>query len=256
VTTNSATGSTGNLERRLAAYGSMTLALAAVSMPAAARAASIAYSANITTGNGQAGAVFFDLITGTNGHLADFPGSVVPAGDFELLTDVQGTSNLVFKARMLVSPNNAFSNGNQFAGSASLLFGGGASSIARFSPGASVGPNLRFSSANGTLAEGSIPAFGHWNSTPASGDLGLRTGVGTPQILFGWANITVNPDFTITLHSFGFDNAGNPVIAGDAVVSGAVAPEPASIILLALGAAGIGAWRRKKTIAPASQPVA
>ena len=226
----------GSLEKRLAAYGSMSLALAAVSMPVAAQAGSTWYG-DITTGIGQ-NSVYFDPATG-------YVGLSAQASAFELQTVPGSSSGVGFKARLLIAPFSSFiNNGNQFAASASVLSGGSASSVAKLAPGAAVGSALKFSSINGTLASGASSAFGHWNSLPADGDVGLLQACGA-GVCYGWANITVNPNYTITLHSFGYDGSGASVTADEAPA----APEPASIVLLALGAAGIAAWRRKKAAA-------
>lgn len=224
----------GSLESRLSAYGSMSLALAAVAVPAAALGQMNTYSADLTTGANQP--VYFDPATG-------YAGLTAGSSDFELVTQSFGDG--VYKANVLVSPASAlFPNGNQFAASASLL--GGASSAARLSPGANIGPLLKFSSVAGTLASNSAAGFGHWNSLPVNDDLGLLQTQGcAASACYGWANITVNADYTITLNSFGYDSSGVDGPAGSAT------PEPSSVVLLALGAAGIGAWRRKK--APAAK---
>lgn len=235
------TKNSGNLERRLAAYGSMSLALAAVSMPAAANATVITHLADVTASNGAAGAVYFNLLTGSWGQNG-VDGFSATSMDFELLAS---SRNVVPKGRdyLLTSPNDKVNNGNKFAASASLLFGGGASSIAKIQQGATIGPALVFSAKYGTLAESFSPGFGHWNQQPAWADVGLRVNnAATGKVNYGWANIQVNSNFTITLYEFGVDNSG-----ADITASGV--PEPASIVLLALGAAGIAAWRRKKATA-------
>lgn len=215
----------GSLEKRLAVYRSMSLALAAVSMPAAAQAGSIAYTANLTTGNGQGGAIYFNPETGYAGVTAQ------SSHDFELLTSVQGSNGSLGHAYIEAGPDNA-ANGNEFAMSGS--------SVARLNLGASIGPVLKFSSAFGTLADNSSPAFGQWNPAPESGVVGLEMPSGDSYV-YGWADITVNSDYTITLTGLG---SGDP---GETVVADLATPEPASIVLLALGAAGIEAWRRKKS---------
>jgi PEP-CTERM motif len=219
----------GSLEARLAAYGSMSLALAAVSMPASGQAST--FYTDLTTGSGLTGGVYFDPAVG-----AAYAGPTGEAGYFELLTEApNGSTNLVFKEFLLVSPASSHvANGNEFAYSGS--------SVAKLSPGVRIGPGLTFSSLFGTLADSSAPPLGHWNSLPASGDLGLEQACGAGTC-YAWANIVVNEDHTITLNGFGYDGSGNAVTAGSSI------PEPASIILLTLGAAGIGAWRRKKSAA-------
>jgi len=218
-----------NFERRLAAYGS--LAAAAISMPSAAQAGTFSWNPDLSTTNGPSGAIYFDPFS----HMG-YAGSTAHASDFELLTSVQGSS---ITARLEVSPNDTLRNGNQFAESAG--------SVLRFAPEILVGANLAFSSANGTLAENHLTGVGLWNSLPDSGVLGLEQTSGNTT-LYGWADITVNADYTITLQAFGYDDSGAAVTALPPIPP---TPEPASIILLALGAAGIAAWRRKKTRASA-----
>lgn len=76
------------------------------------------------------------------------------------------------------------------------------------------------------------------------GFLGLQLIVGS-DTFFGWADVTLNNlDGTgagaFTLHGYAYDN-----IAGTPIEAGAV-PEPSSIALLAAGAAGVLALKRRR----------
>jgi hypothetical protein len=76
------------------------------------------------------------------------------------------------------------------------------------------------------------------------GFLGLQLVVGT-DTFFGWADVTLNNldgsgAGAFTLHGYAYDNT-----AGTSIQAGAV-PEPSSIALLAAGAAGVLALKRRR----------
>src|ERR1700677_1308765 len=164
-------------EKRLATYGSMSMALAAVAAPQAAGASIISYFGPSVT-DSSSSPIYFNALMGS---VDTSPVS----GDYELLLGGAGT---LARLAVFVPEGNSLhaSSLRNFAVSA-LDFpdSSQASSAARLPFGASVGPRRGFDSFLGTLAEQSLHLsanshfsgpFGHFNSTSGdiSGYLGLE----------------------------------------------------------------------------------
>ncbi len=217
-------------EKRLAAYGAVSLVLAAIGNTQSAFGGQIYFAEDVTTAPGSA--IYFNPL---NGHIDT---GLMP-GDYELITDLEGAKTA---ARLMTAGANEFAV-SPFTSMAS------ASSASRLFLNDLIGPSLKFANFASTLASNSFQHFGHFEPQPTTGYVGLRITDGTGTF-YGWADITVNSDLTITLTSLGADNSGGSIAAGSGTSN---TPEPASIMLLVLGAAGLAAYRRKGIAARASE---
>src|SRR6202046_860244 len=173
-------------EKRLATYGTMSMALAAVGAPHASGATIISYlGPGVTDSAGSP--IFFNALSGSID-------AAPVTGDYELIVANGDLARVTVFNGSLLNPGSL----RKFAVSA-LDFADStqASSAARLPFGASVGPGRLFNSFVGTLAEQSVHLsanshfsghFGHFNSTggDVSGYLGLEVLQGsTPE--YGWA---------------------------------------------------------------------
>jgi hypothetical protein len=209
-----------SIESRLAKYGAMSIAVASGVLAMPAQAGIITTSAstacpgnNSTTG----GVVYFNPVAGTCGHA-----SAGALFKIENITGFSGTA--VLQAVGMTSHALLAGDGNFLTRLATNGTPG-------FSAGLFLGGALELKSSGGAQS-------GNWTSgdTDYIGLLMNATGYH-----YGWAQVQIT-GYNATLLQFAY-NDGVGIPPG----TGSDAPEPSSMALLALGAAGLVAYRRKKT---------
>jgi hypothetical protein len=129
--------------------------------------------------------------------------------------------------------------GNQIAADTFGLF----INAHRFAGGDSVGPANNFAlSSNAPKIAGNFLTVPGGEFAPGdTGYLGLRFTIGT-ETHYGWANISLNTDYTVELNTLGYESDADTA----ARISAAVPDQGSSLALLAIGAAGIAALRSRQ----------
>lgn len=223
--------STPSIFHRLATYGT-----AAASIAAGGASASIIYFdiPDTTTPAGGARLIYF---TPSTGLFATSPQSSTTQYQFVIVgsDSVGQLTGIRPNAGFGITPNSAVT----LRSGTDLL-------PARLTLGAVIGGGGAFAGPSGTLASGGFSGtkgpvqYGNWNGLPSSGYVGFRFGQ-AGNFQYGWADITVNANYSITLRGFAFENVPNTPISAGAV------PEPATnVLLLSLGAAGLLAYRARR----------
>lgn len=208
--------------RRRAAHGLLALSTAAGVVAATgtgAEADVLVYTSGLTTSLSSATEasnqdVFFDFVAGTSGK---DPGAFT---QYRLNSRINGGNTEV---------------GVTAAGNNNLIAYEGCSA-SRYNLGETIGPDSSYSLTYVAVALSGedSPRF----NAGDSGYLGFRFAVDGAN-RFGWADVTINTDYTVTLNRFAQETAPNTAIAAGVVA----VPEANPLTLLLLGAAGLGAYR-------------
>ncbi len=188
-------------------------------------------SPNPSGGNSDGTGVWFNVLTGyseSRGYF--FPNPLFADGQFFLVMD-----QTYVQTEAEIYTQGFFSRGNGVIyDSASNL------NPAYFGDGATIGSASGYQSPGAGYTDLG-PTFGNWTAGE-HGYLGLTIGGTGGAADYGYAEITLNDDYSITLVSMAYND-----VPGSSITTVASAPEPSTLALVGLAAVGgfIVRWRRR-----------
>lgn len=195
---------------------------------------------NVGGGNADGTGVWFNVLTGS-AEVRDstFPSTLYEDGKFFLLRDVRFS-----QPEAEIYTQGFFSRGNGVIyASANNL------NPAYFSEGVAIGVGTGLQSPGAGYPDLG-PTFGNWVAGDR-GFLGLTirdpSGSSSSDIFYGFADITINDDHSISLNAFAYEN-----VRGAAITTSFTSPvpEPSTLAFMSLGLAGLlAATRRRKGMA-------
>jgi MYXO-CTERM domain-containing protein len=179
--------------------------------------------------------VWFNILTGVVDVRKDpiFPDPLLENGKF-MLKQNKGYSNVEAAAELYIE-------GFISLGNSVVTTPGG--NPAKLAAGTVIGPASNIPSNGGFVDLG--PTFGPWRAGD-QGFLGLRASGGFttpagPAVKYGYAEILIGADYSVTLLSFGVENDVGVAVTTPAL---SVIPEPSALGLASVG--GLALLRRRK----------
>ncbi len=187
---------------------------------------------NLGGGNSDGTGVWFNPLTGYAEQRGFFfPDPLYADGQFFLLSD--DFSYASPQAQVFVQGFFSRGNGVIYAATDNL-------NPAQFALGDVIGPGVGLQSPGAGFPDMG-PLFGNWLAGDR-GFLGLTirdpAGASSSDIFYGFADVTVNPDYTLTLNAFAYEN-----VTGVAITA---VPEPAALALMLAGLATVGGLARRR----------